>query len=702
MRSLNWTDHANLTKQQQIDLVDIDLKHLRWVSEIIADGSEIRSLAGRSCRLGDGTSRNPADRDALMAQRTKDLEGMIGQVRGFDLDEFLSDWELEGSAVPWSIGDGGWIKESKDAKAVKPAVKSSGTLSLGAIAEAMSAEGVKPVLKILYCPDYVTRDQRIAATSGLYVQLSQLLPGFEISIALAEGPFEDDDGFSAHFEADALGKRGPTKQIPALKVDLHTSVVKLARHAALHKPKLIFGKGQGGLVATAYGHPGQLEQVLATRNVQPAELHEIGQAWGNVAAIIVEEPRLSKKGVQFANIKLSAPEMFQNYPVASRRTVSWKDSKILHYNDTKLFLDAASVEMLPSFGAIPFGGLLEEPPLLMWEHDGRCPCGKRSFLFGQCPGCLKEERRLKTESVEDEQAPEEPDGQVELVPEPASVAANRGDTIVNYDFGPKFGVKQMTKKQVKHMHELCCEPAGQRAELRITLGLLPRVRVRRGYETQHVTFLNDSVLKALEKYYDKKGGYDPLDRDWEISVASWAGTHKVYLPKSKKKDMCFRICFVVESSGDFIPLQQCVDTRQETTHFLQDSCWTVDQQELLKVWEPTAVSSFLDEVMSGIAVRRAHPGGKDRLCPTVSESRNAPHHEWYAPVDGPLKSLVKTALEPYHVGYLTNNNVSAEDSGWRLMKSCRKEPFPLGFGTSQMIVFARSRRLDRWIVFLLN
>ena len=62
MRSLNWTDHANMTKQQQIDLVDIDIKLLRWVSEIVADGSEIRSLAGRSARLGDGTSRNPKDR----------------------------------------------------------------------------------------------------------------------------------------------------------------------------------------------------------------------------------------------------------------------------------------------------------------------------------------------------------------------------------------------------------------------------------------------------------------------------------------------------------------------------------------------------------------------------------------------------------------------------------------------------------------
>ena len=62
------------------------------------------------------------------------------------------------------------------------------------------------------------------------------------------------------------------------------------------------------------------------------------------------------------------------------------------------------------------------------------------------------------------------------------------------------------------MQELCCEPVAQRTELRIQLGLLPRVRVRRGNETQHVTFLSDAVLKALEKYYDRKSGYDPLEK----------------------------------------------------------------------------------------------------------------------------------------------------------------------------------------------
>ena len=97
--------------------------------------------------------------------------------------------------------------------------------------------------------------------------------------------------------------RSVAKQVAALKVDLHVSVVKLARHAALHRPRLIFGHGQGGVVAAVYGHPGCLEQVLASRNVQPVELPEIAQSWGNVAAILVHEPRLSKKAVQLDALK---------------------------------------------------------------------------------------------------------------------------------------------------------------------------------------------------------------------------------------------------------------------------------------------------------------------------------------------------------------------------------------------------------------
>ena len=105
MRSISWTDHANFAKQQTVDPAEIDVKLLRWTSEIVADGSEIRSLAGRAARLGDGTSRNPSTRDQLVEQRSKDLQGLIGQVRGFDLNEFLNDWARARRAYPMGSGE---------------------------------------------------------------------------------------------------------------------------------------------------------------------------------------------------------------------------------------------------------------------------------------------------------------------------------------------------------------------------------------------------------------------------------------------------------------------------------------------------------------------------------------------------------------------------------------------------------------------
>ena len=69
------------------------------------DGSEIRSLSGRSATLGDSFSRNPKDRDALLAARTKDLEGLTGQLRGFDLDQYLGEGTEGEGPVPWAVGN---------------------------------------------------------------------------------------------------------------------------------------------------------------------------------------------------------------------------------------------------------------------------------------------------------------------------------------------------------------------------------------------------------------------------------------------------------------------------------------------------------------------------------------------------------------------------------------------------------------------
>ena len=113
---------------------------------------------------------------------------MIGQVRGFSLDEFLSDYEPAGEALPWAVGDDGWVKEKK------PKVSPTATIWFDAAAargdggeggirydsrslsEVMSAEGVSPSVKVLYVPHYVPLQHRLLVMSKLYTELSQLLP----------------------------------------------------------------------------------------------------------------------------------------------------------------------------------------------------------------------------------------------------------------------------------------------------------------------------------------------------------------------------------------------------------------------------------------------------------------------------------------------------------------------------------------------
>ena len=139
-------DHANWTRQQSCETVEP--KHLRWLSELLADGSEVRSLAG-SARLGYGYSRNPEDRDQLLGQGTKDLEGLIGQLRGFSLEEFLSDASAD-EAMAWSIGDG-VLPDQSGTGPLRPTWHLS---SCGRKArDSMCAAGFSSELKVLYVPD---------------------------------------------------------------------------------------------------------------------------------------------------------------------------------------------------------------------------------------------------------------------------------------------------------------------------------------------------------------------------------------------------------------------------------------------------------------------------------------------------------------------------------------------------------------------
>ena len=225
IRTLCWTDHANFTRAQTSD-IGMDPTLVRWVAEILMDGSEIRSLSGRSATLGDSFSRNPKDRDALLAARTKDLEGLTGQLRGFDLDQYLEQGTEGEDPVPWAVGNDA-APEQAGAPAAVPI----------AVAAAL------PV-RVMVVFDYARWKDQDAALTEIRDVFLKALPGISVAMRGCWGPFEDTEGVSSHFDG-AAGRLAGVKKIKRIRVDLLTSCAKVLREATGFKPQFMVGLGQG-------------------------------------------------------------------------------------------------------------------------------------------------------------------------------------------------------------------------------------------------------------------------------------------------------------------------------------------------------------------------------------------------------------------------------------------------------------------------
>ena len=416
------------------------MKHLRWASWILADGSQIRSLSGRSAQLGDGYSRNPPDRDRLIEQRSKDLEGRTGQLRGFSLDEFLGDYEAEGEQFPWSVGDdalpdkaarpapertpGAGCSEPEFARS--PAAGESSTAGgaksvetggkdgksqqtkdkAGALArvlsEVMSAAGLPPPTKVVCVTDYGGGALAHSNASKVLAHLARLLPGHRVSMVTSPGPFEDTLGNRSHYDGGKGGLK-EARLILETKKDTLTSVVTLARSVLLHQPDVVVGEGQGGVIALAYAKPLQLEVALQARNVQRDEVQSIAESWGRIKACISLYPVLSQNKVGCDLLKKCNPEMFdQEFPVEGLPVYGVITDSDRHSDQQRSLFRSAGVEKVRDLSFVDWQMLLGRPPREMWSHTGKCQCGRRTFLFGQCPRCIRDEALDRLSKAQEE------------------------------------------------------------------------------------------------------------------------------------------------------------------------------------------------------------------------------------------------------------------------------------------------------------
>ena len=103
-----------------------------------------------------------------------------------------------------------------------------------------------------------------------------------------------------------------------------------ARSVAAHRPQVLVADGQGAHIALGMSRPLVLEAVLSLRNVDIKEALQIAKAWGNVKAIIIKNPRVSKARLRLTELKQAIPELFDKdhpwkvlrVPLCTRETES--------------------------------------------------------------------------------------------------------------------------------------------------------------------------------------------------------------------------------------------------------------------------------------------------------------------------------------------------------------------------------------------
>ena len=132
----------------------------------------------------------------------------------------------------------------------------------------------------------------------------------------------------------------------------------------------------------------------------------------------------------------------------------------------------------------------------MWEHQGKCPCGKRSYLFVQCPKCLKEDFDLQTAEVAEEEyePPKEDEPAVlDLIEQPAASSQRRHNRIYTLP------------------------------------DVLQTPEVRCGRHTRHVEFLTDATISLIVR----DGG---KSRKGPTEVGIWKPGRSFKLPNRATKD----------------------------------------------------------------------------------------------------------------------------------------------------------------------
>ena len=148
-----------------------------------------------------------------------------------------------------------------------------------------------------------------------------------------------------------------------------------------------------------------LELMLQMRNVQREEAHRIAEAWGKVRVVVAQRPSFGRAKPLLEYFEKCCPEFFKEFPVEGPELFVVLGRTSSRHDEIKGFLDRWGSAVVRTLEDVPLGGSLDRSAKEMFAHEGTCPCGKRTYLFGRCPSCIKKEADEDLEQVLEEEKP---------------------------------------------------------------------------------------------------------------------------------------------------------------------------------------------------------------------------------------------------------------------------------------------------------
>ena len=279
----NYTDHSHLI----VDMVapEADPATMRWVADIISDGTRMRNLGGRSATMADGLSRM----DTLHAEL---LRKEVKQLRNMTVNDLICQEEEDGDEHPWAIASHSRISET-----LKPAPSVEEPRDVAPAVEAAIQAVVQQIappkrVTVLVLPDNCSLAKREVDMAAAGRMLRHSVPNVQFHLLAAMPPVPDGRGgdlwMEPFFPADS------PKALKSIRRDVNTGITATLRQCVAASPTVLLGFGQGATIALACARPRVVEAALAVSTVQPDEAEELRPAWCGIRAVIAIRPATLK------------------------------------------------------------------------------------------------------------------------------------------------------------------------------------------------------------------------------------------------------------------------------------------------------------------------------------------------------------------------------------------------------------------------